>query len=77
MKLKAYTLTGPAKFSATPIVWIQLQCTKDTFGLARELLTFMIDNEICAVVGASSGGGAFSAGFTQEDADVIVGWLKR
>jgi len=74
--LKAYTLTGPATFTAEPVVWVHLQCTADTMDLVHRLLGFMSEHNIYQEpYGSRSGGGVFSAAFKPEDAERIKAWL--
>lgn len=77
MKLKAYTLTGPAKFKVTPCVQISLQCTKDSFELERALSDFLLREEIYPLFGCTSGGGHHIAYYSAEDALTIKAWLKE
>ena len=75
--LKAYTLKGPAKFTVTPCVQINLQCTKDSLTLERALYAFMNESEIYPLFGGISGGGHHVAYYSEQDAGKIKAWLKE
>lgn len=77
MKLRAYTLRGPALFSLTPVVWVKVQFTQDNVKvLELEFHEFMVREKIYPEIRAgSSGGGAYSYAFTAEDAAKIKAWL--
>lgn len=78
-RLRAYTLDGPARFSATPVVWVRVQYTRDNLEtLQREFLKFQVDEQLYGAWqarGGTSGGGYFAGAFTPEEAEKVRAWL--
>lgn len=75
-------------YRTTPIVWINIRGEKhpddsalrvpDDGGLLRRLDAFLFGQKIHrAVRGGTFGGGVHVAGYSQEDAEKIVVWLKE
>jgi hypothetical protein len=85
MKLKATTLSGPALFSATPVVWVSVQFTQDNWAGSNEdrsqtlevqFHEFMRHERLYpAIQSGHSGGGSYAYAFTPEDAAKIQAWL--